>query len=92
MESLLFEVLATGQILLSMALLTGFLFLDDLWAQHVAHKTILSLVAWFIFTILLYGHYRLGWRGRTAIRWTLWGFGNLALAFFGTKMVLELLL
>ena len=92
MESLLFEVLATGQILLSIALLTGFLFLDDLWAQHVAHKTILSLVAWFIFTILLYGHYRLGWRGRTAIRWTLWGFGNLALAFFGTKIVLELLL
>ena len=92
MESLLFEVLATGQILLSVALMTGFLFLDDLWAQHVAYKTILSLVAWFIFTILLYGHYRLGWRGRTAIRWTLWGFGNLALAFFGTKMVLEFLL
>lgn len=92
MESLLFEVLATGQILLSIALLTGFLFLDDLWAQHVVHKTILSLVAWVIFTVLLYGHYRLGWRGRTAIRWTLWGFGNLALAFFGTKLVLEFLL
>jgi ABC-type uncharacterized transport system permease subunit len=92
MESLLFEVLAFGQILLSVALLSGFLFLEDLWAQHVIHKTILSLVAWVIFAILLVGHYRLGWRGRTAIRWTLWGFGNLALAFFGTKFVLEVLL
>lgn len=92
MESLLFEVLAAGQVLLSIALLTGFLFLDDLWAQHVVHKTILSLVAWIIFSILLVGHYRLGWRGRTAIRWTLWGFAILAVAFFGTKLVLEVLL
>jgi ABC-type uncharacterized transport system permease subunit len=92
MESLLFEVLATGQIFLSIALMTGVLFLDDLWAQHVVHKTILSLVAWVIFSILLIGHYRLGWRGRTAIRWTLWGFANLVVAFFGTKLVLEFLL
>ncbi|MDB9753735.1 cytochrome c biogenesis protein CcsA [Oceanospirillaceae bacterium] len=92
MESLLFDVLAAGQILLSIALLTGFLFLDDLWAQHVVHKTILSLVAWVIFSILLLGHYRLGWRGRTAIRWTLWGFATLVVAFFGTKLVLEVLL
>ena len=92
MESLLFEVLATGQFLLSIGLLTGFLFLDDLWAQHVVHKTILSLVAWVIFTILILGHYRFGWRGRTAIRWTLWGFANLVFAFFGTKLVLEFIL
>jgi ABC-type uncharacterized transport system permease subunit len=92
MESLLFQVLATGQFFLSIALLTGVLFLDDLWAQHVVHKTILSLVAWIIFSILLFGHYRLGWRGRTAIRWTLWGFANLVLAFFGTKLALEFLL
>ena len=92
MESLLFEVLAAGQLFLTLALVTGFLFLDNLLAQHVIHKTILSLVAWVIFSILLWGHYRLGWRGRTAIRWTLWGFANLALAFFGTKLVLEFLL
>jgi len=89
MESLLFEVLAAGQVFLTLALMTGFIFLDDLFAQHVVHKTILSLVAWIIFGILLWGHYRLGWRGRTAIRWTLWGFANLALAFFGTKIAME---
>jgi len=50
------------------------------------------LVAWVIFSILLLGHYRLGWRGRTAIRWTLWGFATLVVAFFGTKLVLEVLL
>jgi len=92
MESLLFEVLAAGQIFLTLALITGFVYVDDLFAQQLAHKTILSLVAWIIFGILLWGHYRLGWRGRTAIRWTLWGFANLALAFFGTKLVMEFIL
>ena len=92
MESLLFEVLAVGQVFLTIALVSGGIFLEDLFAQHVVHKTILSLIAWVIFSILLWGHYRLGWRGRTAIRWTLWGFANLALAFFGTKLALEFLL
>jgi ABC-type uncharacterized transport system permease subunit len=92
MESLLFEILAAGQIFLTLAMATGFIYVDDLFAQQLAQKTILSLIAWIIFSILLWGHYRLGWRGRTAIRWTLWGFANLALAFFGTKLALEFLL
>lgn len=92
MESLLIQLIATGFILLSLALLTGLFFLEDIFAQHLAHKTILSLVAWAVFAILLWGRWRFGWRGRTAIRWTLGGFVFLMLAYFGTKLVLELLL
>lgn len=92
METLLIQLIATGFVLLSLALLTGFFFLEDIFAQHLVHKTVLSLIAWAVFATLLWGHWKFGWRGRTAIRWTLGGFVFLALAYFGSKLVLELLL
>ncbi len=92
MERLLFQMIASGFVLLSAALLTGILFLEDIFAQHLVHKTILSIIAWFVFGILLWGRWRFGWRGRTAIRWTMAGVTFLVLAYFGTKLVLELIL
>lgn len=87
MESLLFRFITLGVIFLTIALATGFIFLDNLFGQHIAHKTILSIIAWLIFTTLLVGHVKFGWRGRTAIRWTLAGFIVLMVAFFGTKLI-----
>lgn len=92
MERLLFQMIGTGFVLLSAALLTGIVFLDDIFAQHLVHKTVLSIAGWFIFGILLWGRWKFGWRGRTAIRWTLSGFAFLVLAYFGSKLVLELIL
>lgn len=92
MERLLFQIITTGFALLSAALLTGMLFLEDIFAQHLVHKTVLSIASWGIFGILLWGRWKFGWRGRTAIRWTLGGFALLILAYFGSKMVLELIL
>ena len=92
MESLLFELLWVGQTLLTLAILSGFIFLEDLFAQHLAHKTLLSIFAWIIYSTLLLGHYRYGWRGKSAVRWTLGGFAVLVLAYFGSKFVLEVLL
>ena len=77
---------------LSASLASGFYFLEDMFAQKLAHKTVLSILAWFAFGVLLWGRWRFGWRGRTAIRWTLTGFGVLALGYFGSKAVLELIL
>jgi ABC-type uncharacterized transport system permease subunit len=92
MEALLFEVLWAGVILLSLSILSGFVFLDDMFAQHLVHKTAFSLAAWLIYVVLLWGRHRLGWRGYKAIRWTLVGFALLMLAYFGSKLVLELIL
>lgn len=92
MECLLFEMIAAGFFLLSLALISGLVFLEDLLAQHVVHKTVLAFVSWVVFAVLLWGRFRFGWRGRTAIRWTLTGFVLLALAYFGSKFVLELVL
>ena len=92
MENLLFETITVGFILLSISLATGLVFLENMFAQHLAHKTVLSILAWFLFAILLTGRAALGWRGKTAIRWTLGGFVSLMLAYFGSKFVLEILL
>jgi ABC-type uncharacterized transport system permease subunit len=92
MEAMLFQLIGAGLLLLTLSLLSGFLFLDDLFAQHLAHKTVLSMAAWIVFAILMWGRLIHGWRGRTAIRWTLGGFLALMLGYFGSKMVLELIL
>lgn len=92
MESLLFGLLWSGWLLLSLSLITGWLFLDNLFAQHLVHKTLLSCIAWLVFGILLWGRHQLGWRGHKAIRWTIAGFFLLMLAYFGSKLVREFIL
>ena len=92
MESLLFGFLWAGWVLLSLSLISGWLFLDNLFAQHLVHKTLLACVAWVVFSVLLWGRTRLGWRGHKAIRWTLAGFCLLMLAYFGSKLVREFIL
>lgn len=92
LETLLFRTIAVGFALLTATLLTGVLFVQDLFAQHLVHKTVLSLLSWLAFGALLAGRWRLGWRGTTAVRWTLAAMGLLVLAFFGSQFVLELVL
>jgi len=92
LEALLFRLIGAGFALLTLALVTGVVFVDDLFAQHLAHKTVLSFLAWAVFGALLLGRLRYGWRGRRAVRLTLTAMTLLGLAFFGSKYVLEMLL
>jgi ABC-type uncharacterized transport system permease subunit len=92
MEKLLFDSITAGFIGLSLALISGFIFLENIFAQHLVHKTILAMFAWGVFGILLLGRVIMGWRGRKAIRWTLTGFVSLMLAYFGSKFVLEFII
>src|SRR5690606_11220962 len=89
-ETLLFRTVAAGFILLSATLLTGVLFVENLFAQHLVHKTVLSVLSWLVFGGLLLGRWRWGWRGRVAVRWVLVAMALLVLAFFGSRAVLEL--
>jgi ABC-type uncharacterized transport system permease subunit len=92
MEKLLFEMLWSGTILLGLAIVAGFIFVDNLFAQHLAHKTFFSILALLIFSTLLYGRQKHGWRGVQASKLTLWGAVFLMLGFFGSKLALEWLL
>lgn len=92
LETLLFRTITVGFALLSATLLTGVVFVENLFAQHLIHKTVLSVMSWLAFGALLLGRWRRGWRGVTAVRWTLAAMALLLLAFFGTGYVLELVL
>jgi len=92
METLLFQMIGLGFFLLSLSLITGIIYLDNMFQQRVAHHTVLSIIAWFVFAVLLWGRWKFGWRSMTAVRWTLGGFFTLVLAYFGSKWVIEILL
>jgi ABC-type uncharacterized transport system permease subunit len=92
METLLFQVIGIGFLFLSAALISGMVFLEDIFAQHLVHKTVLSFTAWGVFAVLLWGRWHFGWRGRRAILWTLGGFFFLLLSYVGSKLVLEIIL
>jgi ABC-type uncharacterized transport system permease subunit len=92
MEEFLVQLLAIGFFLLSLSLSSGLMFVHDIFSQHLSHKVVLSILAWIIFALVLWGRWAKGWRGKTLIRWTLGGFSLLILAYFGSKLVLELIL
>lgn len=91
METMLFQWLLVGVLLLTLAIASGFVFLDNMLGQPI-HHTVLSIASWVAFTTLLIGRARFGWRGATATRWTLAGFALLLLAYLGSKFVVEVLL
>lgn len=92
MEALLFEILWAGFLLLTISLLSGFLYHEDFLGRNVLHKAVFSMIGWVVYAILLWGHHTRGWRGMIAIRWTVGGFTALALAYWGTKLVIEYIL
>lgn len=94
MESLLFRIIAAGFVLLTLSILSGVIFSEELFHKPLPfnHKSVFALLSWGIYAALLVGRQIYGWRGRTAIRWTLAGFAMLLLAYLGSKFVLEVIL
>ena len=94
LESLLFRMIAAAFVFLTLTLVTGVAFSETLFgrALRFEHKTVFAVASWLIFAWLLAGRWRYGWRGRTALRWTLSGFVTLLLAYVGSRFVLEVLL
>jgi ABC-type uncharacterized transport system permease subunit len=94
MESLLFNLLYVGFALLSLTVFSGLLFSQTLFGRPLVfdHKTIFALVSWFLFAGLLLARWRVGLRGRAAIRWVLSAYFALLLAYVGSRFVLEVIL
>ena len=94
LETLLFQLITVGFVLLSITLLSGIGFSNQLFGKAFVfnHHAVLSLLAWCSFATLLGGRVLAGWRGQFAVQWTLASFILLLLAYFGTRFVLEVLL
>lgn len=94
MENVMFQLIGLGFILLTFTLVSGLFFSEEVFGRPLkfTHHMILAVLAWIVYAILLVGRWRLGWRGRQAIHWTLGGFVLLLLGYFGSKFVLEVIL
>ena len=94
LERLLFRLIGAAFLLLTLTLATGLAFSETLFGRALRfdHKTVFGVLSWLTFGVLLAGRWRYGWRGRTALRWTLSGFVLLILAYVGSRFVLEVLL
>ncbi|KLV06539.1 MULTISPECIES: inner membrane protein YpjD [Photobacterium] len=91
-ERQLFKIILVGNSLLTLTLITGFIFIDDMLAQGKTHKAVLSFMAWCVYSVLLWGHYQKGWRGRRVIWFSLVGAFLLTLAYFGSRFVKEIII
>ncbi|HVF63769.1 MAG TPA: cytochrome c biogenesis protein CcsA [Casimicrobiaceae bacterium] len=94
LERYLFRIVSIGFVLLTLALVSGALFSEDVFGKPftLTHKSLFSIFAWMTFAALLAGRWRFGWRGRQAANWIVAGAGLLVLAYIGSKFVLEVLL
>jgi ABC-type uncharacterized transport system permease subunit len=94
LERFLFRLVAVGYVLLTLTLGSGMIFSEQVFGKPLTftHKIVFSVLGWIVFTGLLYGRYRHGWRGRSAFKWILAGTALLFLAYIGSKFVLEVIL
>lgn len=91
-ERQLFKIIFIGNILLTITLITGVVYIEGALSAQNSHKTILSFVAWVLYSVLLWGHYRQGWRGKKALWFSIAGTCVLTLAYFGSRFVREVIL
>lgn len=91
MENTLIQLVLIGFIFLSFALLSGIFFIEDIFAQHLIHKTFFAILSWLVYATFLFGHFKYGWRGQTAARYTIWAYFLLILSYVGTQIVIRLL-
>jgi len=94
MEKLLFRLIGFGFFLLTLTVLSGVVFSEQLFGTPFEwnHKIVFTMLSWVLFGMLLAGRAWRGWRGKVALRITLTGFATLLLAYVGSRFVLEVVL
>ena len=88
-EEKLFKLVVTGWLLLTCALISGMIFIDEFFSSGMGHKVTFSLIAWLLFALLIFGRLTQGWRGQKAIKLNLFSMALLALGYLGSQVVLD---
>ena len=94
LERFMFRLIAAGFVLLTLTLVSGFVFSEEVFGKPVTftHKNVFSLLGWATFLVLLIGRYRYGWRGKLALYWIVAGTVLLVLGYLGSKFVSQVVL
>ncbi len=91
MEKTLIQLIVIGFVFLSFALLSGIFFIEDMFAQHLIHKTFFAILAWLVYAVFLIGRVKRGWRGQKAAKYSIMAYALLILSYIGTEVILHLL-
>ncbi|MCT2386280.1 cytochrome C assembly family protein [Erwinia pyrifoliae] len=86
-ERKMFHITQIGVVLLTLVLCTGLFFMHDLFSRENIDKAVLSIAAWFLYIVLLWGHYHEGWRGRRVVWFNCGGAFLLTMSYFGSRML-----
>jgi ABC-type uncharacterized transport system permease subunit len=90
-ERKMFHITQIGVVLLTLVLCTGLFYMHDLFSPENVDKAVLSIIAWFVYIVLLWGHYHEGWRGRRVVWFNCSGALLLTMAYFGSRMLQHLI-
>ncbi|KAB7898272.1 inner membrane protein YpjD [Rouxiella sp. S1S-2] len=90
-ERKLFHITQGGVILLTLTLCTGLLYMENLFSRENIDKAVLSILAWLVYIVLLWGHYHEGWRGRRVVWFSMAGAILLTLAYFGSRLIQQVM-
>jgi ABC-type uncharacterized transport system permease subunit len=91
-ERQLYQLLTVGTAMFTLALMSGFIFLEGMFTKEVIHKTVLSIIAWLVFATVTFGHHRFGWRGKPVVFAIIGASGLVTLAYFGSRFIQEVIL
>ncbi len=86
----MFHITQVGVVLLTLTLCSGLFYIHDLFSSENIDKAVLSIIAWFVYIVLLWGHYHEGWRGRRVVWFSVAGAGLLTLAYFGSRVLQQI--
>lgn len=94
LELLLFKLIGAAFVFLTITVGSGLVFSEQIFGTPftLSHKSVFSILAWAVFGLLLVGRFYKGWRGKTALRWTLSGLLLMLLAYAGSRFVIEFIL
>jgi len=90
-ERKMFHITQVGVILLTFTLCTGLVYMENLFSRENIDKAVLSILAWLVYIVLLWGHYHEGWRGRRVVWFSMAGAILLTLAYFGSRLIQQVM-
>ncbi len=89
MNILLINLMIACLVLLTLAIATGSYYLTDIFQQHLSHKIFFTCLAWILVLLITVKHFLQGWKSHQLAYWIWSGFIFLALAYLGSKYMLE---
>lgn len=91
-ERILYQLMTLGSVFLITALLSGFVFIPNMFADGYAHKTLLSSIALLCYLACILLHRFVGLKARITVMFNVIGLFLLTLGYFGSRIVKEFLL